>query len=453
MRKLAPCLISLFTITSVSLAWAAPVTDGGPGGLGATDGSSTLQLWFQASEGVFSDTSGTTAAGNGDAVGHWQNLSGFNNAGNLYNAIGDTAGREPTLMTGQTPNGGPTLNFAGGAKNTGSRLDATEAGNYPMSGNETAFFALDFTTGQTCCRGILSGNDGPNRAYAGGVNTMFGDTAPDPPGSPNNFTYASNYVVDGVDTPTTGSGFHVITGELNPTAASNVRMVFGAGHGGNADYGGRLAEAIVFDEQLNRAQQIVVENYLSALHDIPLTTGDNYVGDDAASGDYDFGVFGVAGVDPGTGLVTHLSGGSEGLGIEVAALTDGESIMAGHNGGGAALTNAGLNNPLDVRMVQSWFIDERAAVDVELRFEPEDAGIDPLVANGLTRLVFSPDGGAFSTVPIDGIFNPDGSLSFMLTAADLQTGVFSLATAVPEPSTGLLMAVGLVGLIRRRRRS
>jgi len=442
MRKRTFCRVSFCVIAllfTFERSEAAPMTNGGPGGIGTTDGASTLDLWFRGDDGVFADTGGTTGATDGNLVGRWNDISG-----NVQHGTESDSGFQPTFRENVAGlNGRDAIEFIGPVSggsanvNVGDRLSL---GAFTMTGDETAFFALDFDT--VCCRGVLSGNNSPNRAWAGGNNSMFEST---------NFTFADNYWVDGVDTPSTGAGFHVVTGEMNPFAGNVTNLRLGAGHGGNADYRGVLAEAIVFDEQLNRAQQMVVENYLSARYDIALDSGDIYAGD-SVSGDFDFDVFGINAINPGGGLVSHDSGGSGGLGIEaMAALADGESVMAGHNGIDGGLTNAGLANMLDQRLLRTWYIDDRASVGIELVFDLSDAGIDPESSPVFTRLVFSSDGTNFETVDAEAMIVGD-RITFLLDDADFTTGIFTLATAVPEPSSCLLLAFGGMLVLRLRRR-
>ncbi|MBK6328648.1 MAG: hypothetical protein IPF56_22345 [Chloroflexi bacterium] len=65
-------LLALFGLLVLSLLWFAPqkaftlaAAGNGPGGVGVTDGSSTLELWLRADRGVFSDSGCTIPAATG----------------------------------------------------------------------------------------------------------------------------------------------------------------------------------------------------------------------------------------------------------------------------------------------------------------------------------------------------------------------------------------------------
>ena len=88
-----------------------PVTpamaDGGPGGIGKTDGTSSLILWLEADAGVHENTTCTDLAEGDDAVACWADQSGNSNA-----ATQATAGSQPTY-TLSALNTQPVLSFDG----------------------------------------------------------------------------------------------------------------------------------------------------------------------------------------------------------------------------------------------------------------------------------------------------------------------------------------------------
>lgn len=431
---------------------AVVVTNGGPGGMGTTDGSSTLELWLKADTQTYSDLAGTTAATT--IVRRWNDLSG-----NGRNALADVSGREPTLVTGLV-NGGPGISFTGGNLNTGSRMTIA-TNNYPMTGDETAFFSLDFTPALGCCRGILSGNDSPNRAYAGGSNGMFAG------GGNNGFSYAGLYRINSVQTNTVVTGFQTITGFDNPTSAGNVTLRLGSGHGGNPDYGGRMAEVILFSNELNTAQQLIVENYLSARQNVggtvvavvnnTLGANDHYEGDLASKGNYDFEVFGIGQTTAG---VNHLSGGTAGFGVEATSLDNNEWLMAGHDTTTNSLLSYQDGNPdtLTQRWNRAWYVDKSGVLDATLNFDFEDAGLT-LPGPGTTfQLLYSIDSDfsdGFQTLAQTNAIT-SGTVAFALTNAMLLDGYYTLGmiSIVPEPNSLLLM-LGVLGcgLLRRRKTS
>jgi hypothetical protein len=447
-RMLLLSFTVLLFLGTIQPAQAVVVTNGGPGGMGTTDGSSTLELWLKADTQTFSDLAGTTAATT--VVRRWNDLSGNNR-----NALADVSGREPTLVAGLI-NGAPGINFTGGPINTGSRMTVA-SNSYPMTGNETAFFTLDFDPALGCCRGILSGNDSPNRAYAGGSNGMF---EADP------YTYATNYRIQGVDTPAvSGTDFKVITGENNLTPPGNVTLRLGSGHGGNADYGGRMGEVILFSDKKNLAQELIVENYLSARHNSggtvvavvnrTLGANDHYAGDLASNANYDFQVFGIGQTSPG---VNHLSGGSAGFGLEATSLDDNEWLMAGHDTTANSLLTYEDGNPdtSTQRWNRAWYVDKTGVLDATLAFDFEDAGLTLPGPGTSYQLLYSADSNfsdGFQTLAATNSIT-SGTVAFALNNGMLLDGYYTLGmiATVPEPNSMLLlMGVLSCGMLRRRR--
>lgn len=66
-------LVSLAPAGSVALADYG--TGSGPGGVGSVDGTSSLELWLQASEGVYTDTGCSATASDGNNVACWKDIS------------------------------------------------------------------------------------------------------------------------------------------------------------------------------------------------------------------------------------------------------------------------------------------------------------------------------------------------------------------------------------------
>ncbi len=450
--------VALLCLGMSESAQAVTITKAGPAGMGTTDGSSSLKLWFKSDTQVYSDTAGTIAATGSNPVRRWNNLAGTG----LHNAIADVSGREPTYATGLT-NGLPGLSFTGGALNTGSRLTVANTSpgafgftSYAMTSNETALFALDFTTGAH--NGILSDNNTTdNHGWDGGNGSMFESAS---------FSYAQNYFVNGVDTPTTGAGFKVVTGVDNPRAAGNIALRFGSGHGGNNDYGGRLLETIVFNNDLNSAQRIIAENYLSSRYNIggtvvavvnqTLGANDNYAGDLASNGNYDFEVFGVGQVD---GSNIHTSGGNAGFGLEATSgLGNGEWLMAGHDTTVNSLISINDNNPdtLTQRWNRAWYVDKTGALDATLAFDFEDAGLAAPGPGATFQLLYSADSNfndGFQTLATTNSITA-GTVAFSLANALLLDGYYTLglSSIVPEPNS-LLIMLGVMGcgMLRRRK--
>jgi len=441
-------IASLMLAAGVPVTHAAPITGGGPGGVGTTDGLSSLGLWLRADLGVFSDVAGTTTAVDGGAVANWTDQSGRGNT-----VTQSTVANQPTFTAVGTGNGQPTIDFSPALEYLATNTSL--AGG--MSGRSVFIVNEANTNGNVGVLTLSDDGSGSGSRYiitaetgvrVSGGNRIFDTGLPSAPNilavrNPvNGFTSDIEAFIDGSSLNEASLGNTQL--DINDT-----ELLVGA-HTNSSDFSGTIGEMAVYETELNDAQRIVIENALASKYGITTLAADLYSGE--ATG-HDLGVTGVAGIDPGSGLQTHLSGGTEGFGIETTSLLDGESIFGGHNDGGTGATNAGLNNPLDKRLERTWFIDDRAAADIQLSIDLSDAGIDPSLAGVLNRLALSTDGGStFQTLDIlpDSIVGD--RFTFTLTDAQLQSAIYTLSTSVPEPSSGLLLVGALSAVVRSHRR-
>ena len=196
-----------------------------------------------------------------------------------------------------------------------------------------------------------------------------------------NSTYSlathKNGAADAIKSPA-GSAFFALGGELDNGND-------GDGNGGNQEYVGDFAEAIVYGKSLNAAERLIVENYLSAKYGIALTNvaNDKY----AQANGFDFGVIGIGQVSAG---VSHASAMGKGLGFTSnSGLNDGDFLFAGHqNGANTTITTdiAGVAG-LQARWNRVWLFDETDAgtnQTVNITFDSNDYGIGGLNLSGAT---------------------------------------------------------------------
>src|SRR6478735_3000139 len=87
------------------LAIKTGFTQTGPGGVGTTDGTSSLKVWLRADKNVYTDA-GVAKAANGQAVQQWNDQSGSN----LHARQTDAIALKPTYKASFS-NGQPALNF------------------------------------------------------------------------------------------------------------------------------------------------------------------------------------------------------------------------------------------------------------------------------------------------------------------------------------------------------
>lgn len=82
---------------------------------------------------------------------------------------------------------------------------------------------------------------------------------------------------------------------------SNADLVIGAlNHNYSSYLGADYAEVIHFNKDLNLAEEIIVNNYLSAKYNINLSSNDLYTHDNSSSGNFDFNVAGIGQASDGS---------------------------------------------------------------------------------------------------------------------------------------------------------
>ena len=187
-------------------------------------------------------------------------------------------------------------------------------------------------------------------------------------------TYTTNtpYIIDGIydGSLPSASRSKIYEGEaLRKTFSESSAIVpdkpsplnIGCTHASNnRPFGGYIAEVIIYTVTVNDAERIIVNNYLSAKYNVPLTANDKYLGDTPGNGDYDREVAGI-GKESSGGNPTFSASVSGGLTIaNTGGLDIGDYILAGH----ASPTNAqilydvggmtGINN---ARWLRVWYID------------------------------------------------------------------------------------------------
>jgi len=159
-------------------------------------------------------------------------------------------------------------------------------------------------------------------------------------------------------------------------------LLIGATHSAdNRAFAGYISEVIIFRTSLNNASRIIINNYLSAKYNIPLTLNNYYAGDNGGRGNYDFDVAGL-GQDSSGNSVSFESTTCAGLKIAInSGLDDGDYIFAGH----ACKVNSlntfdvgGLIGPDRARLDRIWYIDVTntgAVLNNTVEFDLGDAGM------------------------------------------------------------------------------
>ncbi|PIB35876.1 hypothetical protein BFP72_10955 [Reichenbachiella sp. 5M10] len=381
----------------------------GPAGLGTTDGSSTLELWLRADQGISTID---------NKVQTWSDWSG-----NGRDMTQTNATRRPSFNTAAVDiNEHPTVDFV--ASSNSFMQGPNTQDFFGLSGNEptqtgdvfvifkqpstNSGYVMQFprTTGNASFFTLLSnGGDGTPadnnklndvqvfvRNSAGGfdVQSSHNDPTQDNIFTVNNFHLARM----GFDPST--SDFWLYNNDELINSETTVNTISYDGETGNGPsrlgssgsgsyYDGEIAEIFLFSERLDDTKYIIVQNYLNARYGLA-TANDFYAGDLEVNSEHTYGVFGIGKATGATALSTSTS---EGLQLTAnSGLDDGDYVFAGHKTINNALLEsdiAGIGGASPARMQRVWYIDQTdtgTPLDVDITFNLDEAGIpDVALAN------------------------------------------------------------------------
>lgn len=216
-------------------------------------------------------------------------------------------------------------------------------------------------------------------------------------------------------------------------------------------YHGYIAEEMVFSRALNDSERIIVENYFASKYGTT-TANDHYAGDTQG---YTSDVFGIG---RQTGSAASSSGESAGLSLTAtSSLDEGDWLLAGHKVAANSIVSVnGEGVLLGDRWDRVWSLDQTGTVDAQLVFDSVDAGLGSLNGADQYSLIYSPTNAFnWSVLVSSGLVSGD-TVTFSLTAAQLADGFFTLGiniASIPEPSTFVLLLVGMAALLSRRKRN
>lgn len=313
----------------------------GPGGVG---NSTSNTLWLKAD-----DLTGYSA---GDTITTaWPDASGNGN-----DASQSTLSYRPTY---QTSNGVASVRFDG----TDDMLD--DSRTY----NARTFFAIYNTSSslmQTSDLGQLWGSYAESMhvavdARSGGNNKGWSFDGLSSGGT------SAKYALNGASYGSASAGnnnnpweydqWGLVSTQFSSTKGISRQVIgslypsFGVG---SHQFGGDIAEIIVYDTNLNTSQKIIVENYLSSKYSLTLSQNDHYIFD--ATHKYE-----VAGIGRYSSGDEHTEASSADLLTVTAGAgldTDGEFLLFGHDGGGTS-TWSSSDAPTNMeRLGQVWRFNE-----------------------------------------------------------------------------------------------
>lgn len=217
---------------------------------------------------------------------------------------------------------------------------------------------------------------------------------------------------------------------------SNQDMVIGALNVGYGTYlGADYAEVIHYNYALNNLEHLLVQNYLSAKYNIPLTANDLYDEDNPGNGNFDFDVAGIGQVS-----ATEINSVAQGSGtvriLNPTNLTNNKFLIWGHNNGiHQAVDFTDAPPSVEARFDRVWRASEvnssLTPVDVgaiDIQFDL--TGLGAVTASDLRLLVDTDNDGVFiDETPIAGAANVSGNTYGFTGVTQIQNNLrFTLAT-------------------------
>ncbi len=326
----------------------------GPAGVGGTNGGSSLQLWLDAKQ-LMGDSTSNPA--NGSLVDQWLDLSGNSNH---YSSTGlnrptyntttfpavhfDATTTDPQFLMGTEEN----LSY-------GSVFFALNATDVGMSNSllSNASFRLKYE--QSNNSGFLGFSEVGGTNYTSSLSSVY------------NTENIISFEVDCAD-----DQLRIYSQNQNENLTiGNVTDGIPLGELGTATdrISGNFYEIIAFDQPINTAQKLLIDNYLSAKYGSSLISNDIYIQDELANGNFDFDVAGIGRMDANN---EHINARGTGV-VQVenpSQLDDGEFLIWGNNGLDLEFSvNTDVPNYILAKTERVWRLSE-----VNLSLNPIDVG-------------------------------------------------------------------------------
>ncbi|MEX0812796.1 MAG: Calx-beta domain-containing protein [Chitinophagales bacterium] len=227
--------------------------------------------------------------------------------------------------------------------------------------------------------------------------------------------------------------FFIVSADFENTI-SFTRMVIGSMYPsftvGQQQFGGDIAEIILFQNHLNEAQKTIIENYLAVKYGIAISN-DNYSFD--ATHPHNLVGIGRAGADD-----LHINSKSAGI-LKLdnpVALSDGDYVFAGHdNQNISAWQSAGAPNASTRMLERQWRIDATNA-NAELNFSVDTSDL-PALPSGFTAWALLVDeDGDFTQASMFHYLDYNNQSNYTSTNVKVNSGDYIAIAAVKNISAG-----------------
>ncbi len=394
----------------------------GPGGVGKTDGTSSLKLWVDAAD-------ATTKTLNSTTVSQWSDKSG-----NASHGTQSTATKQPTNnATGI--NSRETITFDGSNDAFNLPNNSVLINNAPCS-----FFCLMKPANLTGYRSL----------YCAGPGGGF--TAFETNGSNLNYYDAADGIhnYNGTATLSTGTTYifdanlsaglaGVLTLNLNGgNDFTSPATTFGSTWGSNPErtiggtaiatqfWSGDIGEVIIYNTQLSSAERSIVGSYLGAKWGVSFS-GSKYGG----TSSYSDAVIGIGKESDGSN--TSATAGGLTLTDNSALNANGEYLLAGRNSGSNSVVTADVASGVTHRWNRIWYLDKTGTLDganVQIGFDFSDGGMSgsPATASNYRLLYRSGTSGNFSAVTTASSAIAGDNINFTATDANIADGYYTVGT-------------------------
>lgn len=423
MKKIQILLATLFCTALTSFGQT------GPAGIGTFDGSVGPRnvLWLRADAGVIE--SGT--------VSSWADQTT-----NGLNAIQVTPGLQPSFNAANAAfNGLPSMNFLPGAA-ANYHLAVPDNDLLDNSPGMSFFIVLNPAVNGTL--GILNKRTdaGVNQSYrlyrlGGNIlsNISNGANATIAMGNSANI-FSSIY-----DQTLSGNKYNTFVNSTS-NASSNVTTTLPNRNSplyiGNFDltdtrsFNGDIAEIIIYNDALNGAEKVIVENYLSQKYDLSIGANDFF-----SPGVASLFVNDITGIGTLNGTdKSSTSGFSDALQVSESGGTLNASneflLMAHDNVAHDQSSTANITDPdITNRWARSWFFDVTGGLSTEFRFDFGEAGLGvPGAASEYVLLYRATTGDDYTRVFANSVSIQNGDQVVVGANLDLPTGYYTLGRGV-----------------------